>query len=462
MAARLVPVNWLFFAGFFGCSLAVGLLAGIEPRLAIAASIAIAFVLLVFADLTVGLAMFAFFSFLEVIPIGGVLSVSKLAGTLLALAWIAFVLTRKDAKSDFLAVHPGVSLLLASLVGWVLLSSLWAESPDAALGQFARLLPNAILLLIVFSAVRDRRGAMMVIGGFIAGALAAALYGLVFAPPTRVDYGARLSTSDLDPNQLASVLVAGIALSAGLFVCLKDKPLLRGSVVLAGGFCFLAAVQTGSRGGMLALGCMLVAAIVLGGRWRAPIAVASVLLALTTAFYIAAVAPPEIRERIQSSTQGEARQAEGRSTLWEIGGRMVRANPVNGVGAGNFQTESVHYLLQPGAVYRSDTIINSQQVVHNTYLEVAAELGLIGIGLFGAILAFSLGSSLQAAKRFGLDGDVPGEAMARSVAVGLIAVLVSDIFISQTYNKQLWLMLGLGPAILAISRRSTARSVDEP
>lgn len=456
MAARLVPVNWLFLAGFTGSSLAVGLLAGFDPRFAIAASLAIAFVLIVFADLTVGLAIFGFLSYLELISFGGILSVSKLSGTLLALAWIAFVLTHEDARSDFLAVYPGMSLVLGSFLGWVALSALWAESTEVVIGAFGRFLLNVILFLIVFSAVRDRRQANIVIGGFLAGAVAAGLYGLFFSTTEQqIGYAGRLSGTNLDPNQLASVLVAGTALAVGLAAALKGKPGLRLATISASGFCFLTTLLTGSRGGMIALAVMLVAAIFFAGPWRGRVAVMSALVAVVGVFYIAALAPSYVRERIQSS-QGEARQLEGRSTLWQIGERMVRANPVQGVGAGNFQVSSRHYLLQPGAVYRSDVILLTPQVAHNTYLEIAAELGIVGLLLFGSIAVFAVGSSLRAARNFGARGDPGSEALARSVAVALVGVLAADFFISQEINKQLWLLLGIGPAILAVSRRPDA------
>ena len=96
------------------------------------------------------------------------------------------------------------------------------------------------------------------------------------------------------------------------------------------------------------------------------------------------------------------------------------------------------------------------QVVHNTYLEIAAELGLVGIGLFGSVVLFSVGSSLWAARNFSTANDPSGEALARAVVAAMVGVLVADFFISQEYNKQLWLMLGIGPAILAVSRRSIA------
>jgi O-antigen ligase len=458
MAARLAPTNWWLLAGLMGLSVMVGLLSGVDPKFAIAFSLAVGFVLLVFVDLTAGLATFAFLSFLELLNAGSVVSISKLGGVLLALGWLAFLATHADAKSDFLAVHPAISLVLGLFLGWVALSALWAESTSDVISTFTRYLPNVILFLIVFTAVRDRRHATLVMAGFLAGAVAAGFYGLFFSASVRAGYEGRVSGSNLDPNELAAVLVAGIALAGGLATSLKGKPGLRLAAVAAGGFCFLTAMLTGSRGGVVSLGCMLIAAIVLGGRWRPRIAAVSVLMAVLGVYYIAALAPAEIRDRIKTTGQSDTTVREGRATLWQIGRRMVEAHPVNGVGAGNFKTSSKHYLLQPGAVFRSDVVILTPQIAHNTYLEIAAELGIVGLLLFGSLVVFSVGSTLRAARNFRLAGDVKGEALARALAIAFVGVLVADFFISEEFNKQLWLLLGLGPAMLAISLRSRATS----
>ena len=55
-------------------------------------------------------------------------------------------------------------------------------------------------------------------------------------------------------------------------------------------------------------------------------------------------------------------------TIWQVAWRMVEDNPVRGVGAGNFANSSVHYVLQPGQAPRSDLIVDTPSVAHNTYL----------------------------------------------------------------------------------------------
>jgi hypothetical protein len=42
----------------------------------------------------------------------------------------------------------------------------------------------------------------------------------------------------------------------------------------------------------------------------------------------------------------------------------------------------------------------------------------------------------------------------------MIGVLAADFFISQEASKQLWLLLGLGPAFLGISSEMAKRSLE--
>jgi hypothetical protein len=46
------------------------------------------------------------------------------------------------------------------------------------------------------------------------------------------------------------------------------------------------------------------------------------------------------------------------------------------------------------------------------------------------------------------------QAAALCVAIALIGNLAAGFFFSGQYSKQLWLLLGLGPALLSIAKRS--------
>ena len=172
------------------------------------------------------------------------------------------------------------------------------------------------------------------------------------------------------------------------------------------------------------------------------------LVGLTVVGYFAFGASEEARERVTTFGSGT-----GRTDIWTVGWRMVEADPLRGVGVGNFQTSSIHYLLEPGAILRDDFILDRPQVAHNAYLHVLAETGVPGLLLYLGLLGAGTLAAWRAANRFARRGDELMESCARAVVVALAALFVADFFVSEQLSKTLWLLLGLGPALLAISRR---------
>jgi O-antigen ligase len=213
-----------------------------------------------------------------------------------------------------------------------------------------------------------------------------------------------------------------------------------------------AVLGTVSRGGIISLGVVLILAGVFSGHGRRSGTIAVlVAVALSAGLYVVAIAPSQVRQRITQSDGGA-----GRSDLWTIGWRMVQHDPLTGVGAGNFPISSVHYLLRPGTITRSDFIVDNPKVAHNMYLEIPAELGIIGLGLFLSIIGFSLRCGIRASQRFALAGDRDMEILARAFVLGACGMLTANLFISQQFNKPLWLLLSIGPALLAFADRETA------
>jgi O-antigen ligase len=451
MAVRLDPGRYLL-GGMLACGAAgLGLLAGYEPRLAITAALGVAFVLVVFVDLGVGMAIFGFLGFVELVPsASAAVSVTKLAGLLLALAWLALITTQERGEDSLLTAHPGISFTLLVFIGWSALSITWSESHGPALGSVGRWALGAALYLVVYSAVRDRKVLRLVVMAFLAGAVASAIYGIL--SPVDSGAGARLQSSLLDPNELAAVMLAGVALSVASALLNRGRGGFQIASLAAGGFCVLALFLTASRGGLIALGIMMLFAIIVAGRWRLAVLVVSLLMASSAYVYLNAFAPQSERDRIQQVTRGETRSEEGRTTLWQLALREFEDDPIKGVGAGNFRSETRHVLLRPGELRRADQELSVSQVVHNSFLEPLAELGLVGLALFAAIILFSEGSLLVASRRFRLAGDHQMEAVALALAVALFGSLAADFFISNEYSKQLWLLLGLGPAVLAMAR----------
>jgi len=425
-------------------ALGVGLLAGIDPIRSALAAAALAVMFIVLSDLTLGLCLFAFLAFLDYYyP-----NVATLFVLGLAMSWLAAVTAGGQRGREFVATHPGATWLIALLPAWAAMSLLWAEASPPATSAVVKYAVNGALFLIVFTAVKTRRHVVLVLGAFVLSAAFSAAYGLVvLAESTSYDELERVGGPIGDPNALARLLVAGLVLASllaatGLITSANRLLAASAAVVCAAGL-----VLTLSRGGLVALAFALVAALVFAGRWRAQVGVLVVGVGLIAGGYYVAIATPEAQERLTTSNGGS-----GRTDLWRVGWAVVEDRPVLGAGAGNFGVVSRGYLGEAGLLRRSDLIVSTSNVLHNTYLGTLVELGVVGACLLLAILGFSLGCLVRAARTSMRAGDAGMELLARGLFVALVAMLAADFFISEPYNKHLWLLLALCPAVLAVAR----------
>jgi O-antigen ligase len=455
VAARLPLGERQLQIALLVAAVALGLVAGGHPRIAIAAAIGLAFVGVVISDLTLGLCLFAIVVFMDLLPeVGVVVSFSKAVGLLLAVSWLAATTSGELSGRGFISAHPYVLYVLIVFLGWTATSFIWAEDASLTTTPFVRYLLNVLLFLIVYAAIRERRHVAWLLGAYVTGAALSAMYGFVVSPPGEVDD--RVTGSIGDPNELASVLVPAFVIGLGLAAALKRAPVARSLALFAASVSILGLFLTLSRGGLVALGAAMIAALFLAGRWRALVALLAVLIGLAGVGYFTFFASEEAKERVTTISGGT-----GREDIWTVGYRMFRDNPVTGVGVGNFEKSSVHYLLEPGEIKRAEFIVDTPKVAHNTYLHVLAELGIVGFLLFMSIIGFALVCALRAARTFARKDDVRMELLARATLIGLIGLLSACFFISEMYSKQLWLLLGFCPALLAVARRQPP-AVEDP
>lgn len=452
MTAR-VPRNevWIFGASA-ALAVMVGLLAGLEAKLAISAALGLAFTMLALTNLSLGLALFTFLGFVVVLPnfAGQTLSVIKIAALPLLVSWLATV-TRADSEEEtLLSEHPVLAGTMVALVVWGLASVAWAEFPALVLSADFRFALAIILVFVVFTAIRTERDVSMIAVAMILGSLAAAIYGFLHPAAAELGQLERLSGTLGNPNELAAALVVGIALAGGFAIAAKG-PLERALALTAIAICIASILLTGSRGGLIALLAMLITVIALGRGRRLPLILVSLAVVLIGIGYIVAEAPKQSRERILHPGNGT-----GRTDIWTVAERMIGDNLVLGVGAGNFTSTSIHYLLQPGALEHSEYISGNPTIAQSMYLEVLAELGIPGIGFFIGIIITCLGCMLAALSRFRAIADRRMATLTIAVTAGVMGLLASDIFSSAQYARNLWLLLGLGPALLAIAKRRQA------
>jgi O-antigen ligase len=436
-----------------GAAALVGLMAALEPKFAIAAAIAVAFMLLVVADVTVGLCLFVAVTFLDVIPAFEGLSIAKAAGALLVLSWIATVATRRGHKG-LIATHPGLALALVLLACWPALSALWATDTFAAVGGAQRWALNLALVPIVFAAVREPRHVRWLFAIFVIGGLATALATIAGVGGVSVESEeGRLGSGAINPNALGGALVIASVFAGALGAARERTISTRALWLLAGAVAAIGLAATLSRGALLGMAvAFLVAPLVAGPGRRVPALLLGGIACAAIALSIVAFVPETAAQRLTSSDH----TGSGRTDIWRVGLRMAEDHPVVGVGSDNFAETSIRYLVRPGVIQMDEFIVDTPKVAHNVYLQVFAELGIVGLLLYLTVIGLCLRAALQAARNFHRRGDRSADLLARALVVALVGLLAATFFSSQLYSKQLYLLLALGPALLHISRMNPA------
>jgi O-antigen ligase len=435
-------------------AVACGLLAVRSPVAAVAAALALAATALVLHDLAAGIAVFTLTSFAAVLQVGSSASAAKGMGALLLVGWLALRIRRAAGRAprSLAARHPAIAGGALALVAWNALSVAWAQSPAAALSGTERYAEDMLLLPIMFAGLVGVRRLRWVIGAFAVGALLAFAYGWVTGATFDLT---RVSGAGGDPNETAAMLVAAIPLA---LVMAGTSESSRGRVVwaLVTAGCTIGLVETGSRGGFVALAASIAAGVLLAGRWRGRAAVAAALAIALAAGWFLLLAPSATRQHVTSSS------TTGRSMLWTVAIRAIRAHPVAGLGNDNFQQASKYYLVRPGATTAAYLIVDSPHVAHDLYLEAWADTGVVGLLLFVGLIAAGGRCALLAVREADRAGRAAEALLGRGLAVAIIGILAAGFFLSDIYSKQLWLLVALGPPLLAATRERAAAVPGKP
>ena len=226
-----------------------------------------------------------------------------------------------------------------------------------------------------------------------------------------------------DPNELALALGIGLPL---VFAFAGRRRSGARALLAAGTFALVAVAVyfTQSRGGQLVIAGVLGVYALHRWRWKA----AAVML------LVAPVALAVLLGGSESGRVDAAASTEERYEAWATGIQMFRDSPLFGVGHGQFVEH--HYLT-----------------AHNSYVLALAELGLVGMFLWGAILLLTVKIPLVALIRY--QGREEAR-VARVWALGLVAafggLLVGIFFLSFAWHLIFWAYVGLSGAFYSAVR----------
>lgn len=334
------------------------------------------------------------------------------------------------------------SRLFLVLLGWALLSALtisrweWAANPlTSAVALLAYLYPTLIFLDSVENVHRATY--------WIAFSMLLASYS-VFSGYLKYGVG-RPGGIVGDPNYYALVAVSMFPLCVAL---LPEARGYRRWMLAVAGLAVVASVfLSASRGGFLSLAfCLLYMS--LRGRRRI-VALAGIGLLIIAMSWILPRTP---WERFLRPGTGDAVSNEARKQALRAGWQMIKAHPFTGVGLGMYKPSM--RLYNPGA---SRAVIG-----HNTYVEVAAELGIPALIVFLNILFSSWKRARRTASWFDERGDTGTARLARAIEAGVASFALGALFLSAQYAKQLWILVWFGVALARLAELEQEEPVEEP
>ncbi len=158
---------------------------------------------------------------------------------------------------------------------------------------------------------------------------------------------------------------------------------------------------------------------------------------------------PELAARIHSDHEADAQE---RWQLVLIAVEMVKAHPLIGVGINNAR-DRLHEFV-PASFGRTDWVY----VVHNQYLLVTAETGLLGLAAFLSLLATGVRAALRALRSGDREVSEAGALLLASLVI-MVWGMQADFYAGTQMYLLLWVVLGMatGLATLADRTREAAR-----
>jgi O-antigen ligase len=438
-----------------GAAVALGALVGFDERIAVGALGALALAACCFLRPTAGLLCWLPAIFVPASAAGGAL---LRAGFVLSVAgWIFDAVRRRSVADERIREFRWLVALIVAMFLWFGSTMLWASDPTAAVQEY-RWWPIPLMVFgLVLTLITSTRRLLLLVAVFVAGATFAAATGMIALRSTASAFADPLTTADNrvsgaagDPNGLGAGLVAAAILAFGL-ACAVRRTWVRSTIAAAILVLAVAAAGTASRMVVISMGVALLAALVIFRQAIGRVLAASVCVAVPAALWFYSF--PPAWQRIVSSGDG----GSGREDLWRAAIHLALENPIAGLGLANFSVSKAAVALEIGEVQSASAVAERPLVVHNTYLQLWVDSGVIGLVLFLAIVVFCIWCSLRAGRRFAEAGRRDLAALSRCVAVAVVSMLGSAAFLTIPRDFRLWLLLAIGPILLSLARVETPR-----
>jgi O-antigen ligase len=169
------------------------------------------------------------------------------------------------------------------------------------------------------------------------------------------------------------------------------------------------------------------------------------LVYVAGAVFIIATSGPELKERFFSISKHESDDsANSRKRTWLMAIELANKKPIFGYG------------IRCSTLYTKDVNGVENQAIHNTYLQMAADSGWVGMGLYLLLILGAMGCSTFVWWRMGKWPDLPTIRRARAIAAMVVTSLglygVGAVFLSLEVTEMPYIIILVGAQLWALYR----------
>lgn len=323
-----------------------------------------------------------------------------------------------------------------------------ARDLDSSLMRLNTFLKILLIIALTFQFVRNRQEFKHFLLVIALGILASNFLPFVLHPPTRFASLSLIWSQGVfryeglvfEPNTFALFQVFLIPILLFLAVCYRRPPIVRPVFLLAALASVFVMILSFSRGGFVSLSFLFFLLLVVERRNRTVqlVGVAVILLVIVTA-------PAIYWDRIRSIFDFSSRTSKDhaivtRLEMMKVAFKIGITHPFLGVGLENF-------------LIRSASFLPYKMVVHNTFLQVLAELGVFALAAMLGIVCYNLRIIAGLVRR---RRDPEAAQLGRALLIQHIAVFLNAMLIPMAYDTVLWFMLAI-PSMAEYAYRDRPR-----
>ncbi len=377
----------------------------------------------------------------ELVPILGQIRINFLS---LGAATLLFFLSGVVGSRKWLGEKEVKLMLSLTLLALVTIPfSVW---PGRSFEYFVKgpMLINLAIFAFILSVTDNTKDLKTIVKVFMFSLVVLAI--MLFINPVLDSEGRYTVSYSLDPNDLSLLFVSGFPIVLAFFLMSKGVNKLIPALIMA--MLVLGVFKTGSRGGYVAFVC--VAGLIFFSRSIRLSAMKKLAFALLVCVLVFSSQADNIRDRLKHIVEGtdynlsQEEGSGGRLALWKDGTRLlVRDHLLIGAGSGNTR-------VAMGTEYGD----YRWRAVHNSYLQIALELGVLGLILYLFIIYTAIKNYTKAINYF---RDKPKfvelSHLAACLKISVIAYLIAASFLSQSHSVVVPFFLATSAGLKKIAER---------